>query len=96
MSYQLRPNFSTVLRAGSYRFQMEDVELIYNLYENAEWTLYQIKERKFENATVRQIAVAVDHGRMDQEKVPYFQRPTFCYDPDVILLSEFRVGHPAH
>ena len=96
MSYELRPHFSTILRAGSYHFQMEDVELIYKLYVHAQWTLYKIKKRLFENATVRQIAVAVDHGRMDQEKVPYFQRPTFCYDPDVILLSEFRVGHPAH
>ena len=75
---------------------MEEVALIYNLYANAEWTLYQIKERKFENATVQQIAVAVAHGRMDVEKLPYFQRPTFSYDPDVILLSKFRVGHPAH
>ena len=95
MSIQLRPDRSNILRAGSYRFQMEDVELIYKLYEIAKWSLYEIKERKFENATVQQIAVAVAHGRMDVEKLPYFQRATFTYDPDVILLSEFNVGHPA-
>ena len=29
---------------------------------------------------------------MDIENLPYDQRPTFTYDPDSILLAEFRVG----
>ena len=59
-----------------------------------QWTLWPIKESKFENVTIQQIAVAVEHGRMDLEKIPYFQRPTHSYDPSKILLSEFNVGHP--
>ena len=47
---------------------MEDVELIYNLYTIDQWTLWAIKETKFENATIEQIAVAVKHGEMDLEK----------------------------
>ena len=74
---------------------MEDVELIYNLYSIDQWTLHEIKESKFENATIRQIAVAVEHGKMDIEKIPYTQRPRHCYDPDDVLLSEFNVGQPS-
>ena len=83
-----------MLRVGSYQFEMEDVELIYSLYSVDQWSLNAIKESKFENATVQQIAVAVEHGKMDLEKLPYTQRPKHCYDPDNILLSEFNVGHP--
>ena len=83
-----------MLRVGSYQFEMEDVELIYSLYSVDQWSLNAIKESKFENATVQQIAVAVEHGKMDLEKLPYTQRPRHCYDPDNILLSEFNVGHP--
>ena len=83
-----------MLRAGSYKFHKEDVELIYNLYSIDNWTLWLIKESKFEKASIRQIAVAVQHGRMDLDKVPYFQRATHTYDPDSIVLSEFNVGHP--
>ena len=73
---------------------MEDVEVIYKLYTIDKWTLWTIKEWKFENATIRQLAVAVEHGRMDIEKIPYFQRPTLSYDPDNIVIDEFNVGHP--
>ena len=83
-----------MLRVGSYKFHMEDVELIYNLYTIDQWTLWAIKEAKFENATIEQIAVAVKHGKMDLEKIPYIQRPTHSYSPSTILLSEFNVGHP--
>ena len=72
MAYQLRPDQSNMLRAGSYMFHMEDVEIIYNLYTIDKWTLWEIKESKFENASIRQIAVAVEHGRMDLDKLPYF------------------------
>ena len=85
-----------MLRVGSYQFEMEDVELIYSLYSVDQWSLNAIKESKFENATVQQIAVAVEHGKMDLEKLPYTQRPRHCYDPDDILLSEFNVGHPTN
>ena len=73
---------------------MEDVELIYSLYSVDQWSLNAIKESKFENATVQQIAVAVEHGKMDLEKLPYTQRATHSYAPDLIILSEFNVGYP--
>ena len=76
MAYRLRPDRSNMLKVGSYKFHMEDVDVIYNLYTIDQWTLWAIKESKFENATIQQIAVAVEHGRMDIEKIPYFQRPT--------------------
>ena len=76
MAYQLRPDRSNMLRVGSYKFHMEDVEVIYNLYMIDQWTFWAIKETKFEIATREQIAVAVKHGEMDLEKIPYFQRPT--------------------
>ena len=96
MAIQLRPpQWSNMLRVGSYRFHMEDVELIHNLYSIDQWTLHEIQESKFENATIRQIAIAVEHGKMDIEKIPYTQRPRHCYDPDDVLLSEFNVGQPS-
>ena len=83
-----------MLKVGSYNFHMEDVEMIYNLYSYHNWTLWIIKERRFEKSSIEQIPVAVSHGRMDKEKKTYFQRATFTYDPDLIDLSEFNVGHP--
>ena len=94
MAVQLRPDKSNVLRAGSYKFQMEDVEAVWKLYTIDKWTLWTIKQWFFENATIEQVAVAVLHGGMDIEKVPYFQRATFTYSPDMIVLAEFNVGHP--
>ena len=94
MASPLRPGKSNMLKAGSYNFHMEDVEMIYNLYSYHNWTLWIIKERRFEKASIEQIAVAVSHGRMDKEKIPYYQRARFTYDPDDIDLSEFNVGHP--
>ena len=82
-----------MLRVGSYKFHMEDVELIYNLYTIDQWTLWAIKETKFEDAKIVEITVVVNHGQMDLEEIPYFQRPTHSYDPSEILLSEFNVGH---
>ena len=94
MAVQLRPDKSNLLRAGSYKFQMEDVEVIYKLYTIDKWTLWTIKEWIFENATIQQLAVAVMHGGMNIEKIPYFDRATFTYSPDNIVLAEFNVGHP--
>ena len=65
MAYQLQPDQSNMLRAGSYMFHKEDVEIIYNLYTIFKWTLCLIKESKFENASIRQITVAVQHSRME-------------------------------
>ena len=94
MASPLRPGNSNMLKVGSYNFHMEGVEMIYNLYSYHNWTLWIIKERRFEKASIEQIAVAVSHGRMDKEKIPYYQRARFTYDSDDIDLSEFNVGHP--
>ena len=61
MAVQLRPGNSNLLRAGSYKFTMEEVQLIYKLYMTDKWTLWAIQE----------IAVAVNHGQMDLEQTPY-------------------------
>ena len=83
-----------MLKAGAYNFHMEDVEMIYALYSYHNWTLWKIKERRFKQASIEEIAVAVLHGRMDKKKLPYYQRARFTYDPDNIDLSEFNLGRP--
>ena len=65
MAYQLRPDRSNMLRVGSYKFHMEDIEVIYNLYTTDQWTFWAIKETNFEDAKKEEIAVAVRHGQMD-------------------------------
>ena len=95
MAVQLRPGNSNLLRTGSYKFTMEEVQLIHKLYTTYKYTLWAIKEINFNEAQIEQIAVAVTHGKMDIEQIPYDQRPTFSYDPSSIIVSEFRVGHPS-
>ena len=94
MAYRLRPDRSNLLRAGCYKINMGDVQMIYHLYTFDQWTLWQIKENRFEDATIRQIAVAVVHGKWDLEKKLFIQRPTFTYYPSEIDLFQFNVGYP--
>ena len=86
MAVQLRADKSNMLKVGSYKFHKEDVELIYNLHMTDQWTLWAIKETKFEDAKVKEIAVAVKHGQMDLEGKPSFQRSAHSYDPSSIVL----------
>ena len=95
MASPLRPGKSNMLQTGGYNFTMGDVEQIYELYSYHNWTLWEIKERRFQEASIKQIAVAVSHGQMDQEQLPYTQRGRFTYDPDLIDLNEFNVGQPS-
>ena len=95
MAVQLRPGNSNLLIAGSYKFTKEEVQLIYKLYTTDKCTLWAIKETNFDEAQIEEIAVAVTHGKMDNEQIPYDQRATYTYDPSLIILSEFRVGHPS-
>ena len=94
MAVQLRRGKSTLLKVSGFNFTMEEVEEIYSLYSLQNWTLWEIKERRFQQASIKQIAVAVSYGQMDKEKITYYQRARFTYDPDDIDLSEFNVGHP--
>jgi len=95
MASPVRPDKSNLLKAGGYNFTMGDVEQIYGLYSYQNWTLWEIKERRFQEASIKQIAVVVSHGQMDQEQLPYTQRGRFTYDPDLIDLNEFNVGQPS-
>ena len=94
MSVQLRPGKSTLLIVGSYNFTMEEVKLIYRLYADDKLSLWEIKETKFNEAQIEELAVAITHAQMDKQQIPYDQRPRFSYDPSSIDLSEYRVGHP--
>ena len=96
MAVQLRPGKSNLLKVCGYNFTMEDVEVIYTLYSIHNWTLWEIKERRFREPDIKQLAVAVNHGLADKEKKPYYQRPGFTYDPEEIDLTEFKVGIPSH
>ena len=95
MASPVRPDKSNLLKAGGYNFTMGDVEQIYGLYSYQNWTLWEIKGRRFQEASIKQIAVVVSHGQMDQEQLPYTQRGRFTYDPDLIDLNEFNVGQPS-
>ena len=91
----LRPGKSNMLKTGGYNFTMEAVEHIYKLYSYQIWTLWQIKEGRFQVASIKQLAVAISHAQMDREQLPYTQRAGFTYDPDAIDLSHFNVGQPS-
>ena len=95
MAVQLRPGHSSLLMAGTYSFTFEEVCLIYKLYTENKLTIWELKELGFKEAHIREIAVAIVHGKMDMEHLPYDQRPTFIYDPDSIQLQEFRVDKPS-
>ena len=45
---------------------MEDVKEIYTLYSINNLTLWEIKERRFREADIKQLAVVVHHGLADQ------------------------------
>ena len=92
MAVQLRPGNSALLRARTYSFTFEEVRLIYKLYTDNKFTLWEIKETYFNEAQIQEIAVAIIHARMDIQKLPYDQRATFTYDPSLIELADFRVG----
>ena len=92
--HQLRPGNSTQLTLGSYNFTMEEIKEIYSLYADDSLTLYQIKETKFHDAQIKELACAVTHAQMDIQQVPYDQRPRFSFDPSGIDLTQFTVGNP--
>ena len=95
MSLQLRPGKSTILVVGASISPMEEVKLIYSSYADDKLSLWEIKEGKFHEAQIQEIACAISHAFMDIQQIPYDQRPRFSYDPSTIDLSEYRVGHPS-
>ena len=99
MSVKLRPENSTLLKLGSYNFTMEELSLIYSLYVDETFSLWEIKESEesnFDEASIEELAQAITHAQMDIQQIPYDQRPRHTYDPDFIDLTEFRVGNSRH
>ena len=96
MSVQLRAGNSTLLVVGASNFTMEEVKLIFSLYVDDKLSLWEIKERKFNDYQIEELACAITHAQLDIQQVPYDQRPRFSYDPSSIELSEFRVGNPSN
>ena len=94
MTYAFQAGQRNILRAGTYRFTKENVDLIYKLHDRDAWTLWEIKDIYFTDATLQQIAVAVSHGRMDEDNIPFSGRPKHMFDPSLIVLEEFNVGDP--
>ena len=80
-----------LLHVGTYIFTREDALKIYKFYSVENLTLWQIKERHYPMANLREIGVAITHGEMD---LPYIQMPRFTFDPDQIQMDQIFVERP--
>ena len=80
------------LQAGTYRFTRENVGLITQLHDRDSWSLWDIKDIHFIDATLQQLAVAIVQGRFDANNVQFINRPRFTFLPSHIDLDEFNVG----
>ena len=80
------------LQAGTYRFTRENVGLITQLHDRDSWSLWDIKDIHFIDATLQQLAVAIVQGRFDANNVQFKDRPRFTFIPSNIDLDEFNVG----
>ena len=92
--HYLRAGFRSDLRIGSVTFSHIDVKIACWLYDDKDFTLWEVKEAAFRDLELREIACAISHGRMDRELVLYHNRPGFMWNPDFIKLEEMRVGVP--
>ena len=90
--HYLRAGFRSDLRIGSVTFSHIDVKIACWLYEDKGFTLWEVKEAAFRDLELREIACAITHGRMDRNRVSYHNRPSFLWDPEAIMLEEWRVG----
>ena len=90
--YALQASRRNTLQAGSYRFTREDVGLITQLYDRESWSLWNIKDMYFVDATLQQLAVAIVQGRFDGDNVLFSNRPRFTFLPSHIDLDNFNVG----
>ena len=90
--YYLRPGFRSDLRIGSVTFSHIDVNIACWLYDEKEFTLWEIKEAAFRDHELREIACAINHGRLDRNRVSHHNRPSFMYNPDAVMLADMRVG----
>ena len=90
--YGLQASRLNILQAGSYRFTRQDVSLITQLYDLEAWSLWNIKDMYFVDATLKQLAVAILQGRFDGDNVLFSNRPRFTFLPSHIDLDIFNVG----
>ena len=93
--YAFQASRRNILQAGSYRFTRQDVGLITQLYDRESWSLWNIKDMYFVDATLQQLAVAIVQGRFDADNVQFRNRPRYTFLPSHIDLDDFNVGdHP--
>ena len=90
--FYLRAGFKSHLRVGNETLSHIDVKIACWLYDDKEFTLWEVKEAGFRDLDLYQIACAIKHGRWDQARVSYHNRPGMSWNPEFILLEEFRVG----
>ena len=81
-----------LLHVGAYIFTREDALNIYRFYSVEHLTVWQIKERDYPMAKLREIGVVITHGKMD---LPYNQMLRFTFDPAKIELGEYNIGQPS-
>ena len=81
-----------LLHVGAYIFTREDALNIYRFYSVEHLTFWQIKERHYPMANLREIGVAITHGEMD---LPRNQMPRFTFDTDDLELDEYNIGQPS-
>ena len=92
--FYLRHGFQSDLKIGNVTFSYIDVKIACWLYDDKEFTLWEVKEAAFRDLEIREIACAIIHGRMDRRRVSYHNRPGMSWNPEFILLEGFRVGAP--
>ena len=85
--YAFQASRRNILQAGSYRFTRQDVALITQLYDRESWSLWNIKDMYFVDATLQQLAVAIVQGRFDGDNVLFSNRPRFTFLPSHIDLE---------
>ena len=60
-----------LLQAGTYTFTKGDVCRIYRFYKDDGLALWQIKNQHFQMADIKQIAVAVSHGKINIQSISH-------------------------
>ena len=90
--FYMRVGFMSHLTAGDETFTHIDLKVACWLYDEKGFTLYEVKEAGFRDFTLKQIAMAIKHGRWDQGRVLYHNRPGVSWHPDNMVLTGFRVG----
>merc|ERR1712082_50814 len=81
---------SATFRAGNYVFSCSQALQLYQLHRNGS-TIWQLKENYHPNATLKQIIVAIHVGIMGD--IPLEQLTRHIFDPNLVCLEIWRIGH---